>query len=480
MSEDASGAIRSGKLAGRSMWSSIWVLALPILLQQTMAAAVGLVDTILGGQLPQPMVVPALDAIGIGSYIAWFVGIAMTGLGVGGQAVIARAMGSGDRAESHRALGQSVVLSVAWGAAVGVMLWYAVEPVALVCRMHGEAKEFLFVYVRVIACSMPAAGLMLVGSMCLYGAGETTLPAIIAFAVNVVNILVAWALSGVDISFNGWTLFNPFSFDLNVAGIAGGTAFSYLCGAIMTLAALARGVRDLRLETRDLPLDRSMCRRLVAVGTPGFLDSMMMWSANIVVLLVIGMVASAEGAAGVPREGLQGAHLIAVRWEAFSYLPGFAVGTAAGALAGQYLGAGNPRMAERAILACTAVGCSLMGAMGLLFIFGGSLLTGLISDEAVHRAEVPALLLIAGLVQVPFASGIVMRQGLRGVGDTRWTFIITTVSSFGIRLPIAWLFGVLLQLGLRGVWIGLCGEIVIRGVFFAWRFFHGGWKKLRV
>lgn len=474
------GAIRSGKLAGRSMWSSIRVLALPILIQQTMAAAVGLVDTILGGQLPRPMVVPALDAIGIGSYITWFVGIAMTGLGVGGQAVIARAMGSGDRSESHRALGQSVVLSVAWGAVVGVLLWYAVEPVAFACRMHGEAKQFLFEYVRVIACSMPAAGLMLVGSMCLYGAGETTLPAIIAFAVNVVNIAVAWALSGVDLRLGGGVLANPFPFDLHVAGIAGGTAFSYLCGALMTLWALARGVRDLRLETRDLPLDRAMCARLVSVGAPGFFDSMMMWSANIVVLLVIGMVAAAEGAAGSPREGLQGAHLIAVRWEAFSYLPGFAVGTAAGALAGQYLGAGNPDMARRAILACTLVGCAIMGALGLVFMFGGAGLTAMISDETVHRAEAPALFFIAGLVQIPFASGIVMRQGLRGVGDTRWTFIITTVSSFGIRLPAAWLFGVVLGLGLRGVWIGLCGEIVLRGVFFAWRFFHGGWKTVKV
>src|SRR5262245_58083092 len=74
---EVTGEIRSGKLAGRSMWSSICVLALPILIQQMMAACVGLVDTILGGQLPRHMVVPALDAIGIGSYITWFVGIAM-------------------------------------------------------------------------------------------------------------------------------------------------------------------------------------------------------------------------------------------------------------------------------------------------------------------------------------------------------------------------------------------------------------------
>ena len=145
----------------------------------------------------------------------------------------------------------------------------------------------------------------------------------------------------------------------------------------------------------------------------------MMWSANLLVLLVIGMVAAAEAVDGVPKEGLQGAHLIAIRWESFSFLPGFAVGTAAGALAGQYLGARNTRMARISILACTGVAMVIMGALGLVFIFGGDILTRIISDQPVHRQETPTLLVICGTVQVFFAITMVLRQGLRGVGDTR-------------------------------------------------------------
>ena len=32
------GQIRAGRLAGKSMWAAIWILSLPILLQQLMAA----------------------------------------------------------------------------------------------------------------------------------------------------------------------------------------------------------------------------------------------------------------------------------------------------------------------------------------------------------------------------------------------------------------------------------------------------------
>jgi putative MATE family efflux protein len=476
----SSGEIRSGKLAGRSMRSAIWILALPILIQQTMAACVGLVDTIFAGHLPPAMVVSALDAIGIGSYVTWFVVIAMTGLGAGGQAIIARAMGAGDHAESHLALGHAVVLSLAWGVVVGLVMWVGASPLADLCRLGSDAADMLVVYVRIIAYAMPAAALMMVGAMCLYGAGETVMPSVIAVGVNIVNIAVSWALSGVDLTVGSWTLVNPFGFDLHLAGIAWGTSCSFVSGAVATLWVLKRGVKDLRLERRDLRIQRPMTLRIVRVGLPGFADSIMMWVANLLVLVVIGMVAAAEAIDGVPKEGLQGAHLIAIRWESFSFLPGFAVGTAAGALAGQYLGAGNTAMARKSILTCTGIGIVLMGALGLVFILGGTGLTRIISDQPVHLAETPELLAICGVVQVFFAVTMVLRQGLRGVGDTRWTFLITTFASWGLRLPAAWLFGVYMGMGLRGIWLGLCGEIVLRAVLFAWRFQHGGWMRIRV
>ena len=474
------GQIRLGKLAGRSMRSAIWVVALPVLVQQTMAALIGLVDTILAGRLPGQIIVGALDAISIGSYVTWFVLIAMTGLGLGGRAVIARAMGAGERAESHGALGQAVLLSLVWGGFVGVVLWLGCYPLAAMCRLTPAASELLVDYVQIISYAMPLAGLMVVGSMCLYGAGETTLPSLIAVSVNIINVFVSWALSGVDIAFGTWTLVNPFPFDLELVGIAMGTATSYLFGGAMIFWVLVRGVRDLRLEAREVSLDRAMSWRIVRVGLPGFMDSIMMWTANLLVLVVIGMVAVMEAVDGAPKEGLQGAHLIAIRWESFSFLPGFAMGTAAGALAGQYLGAQNPRMAERAILACTGIGVVIMGGLGVVFMVGGDLLTQVISHEPIHRAETPPLLFICGTVQIFFAITMVLRQGLRGVGDTTWSFLITTLASFGLRLPAAWLLGVYMGLGLKGVWLGLSGEIVIRAVLFSARLYHGGWKRIRV
>jgi MATE family multidrug resistance protein len=477
------GTIKAGKLAGKGMWAAIWIVAIPVLLQQLMQACVGMVDKLLGGQLPDSVRLDALDGIGLGTFVGWFIMIAMTGLGVGGQVIIARSMGSGDRREAGVALGQSVTLSLVWGAIVGAVLWFAATPLADLAGLTPAATHWCEVYVRTIAVGMPFCGLMSVGTMCLHGAGESAKPLHISIVVNIVNTLGSWFISGIDLHLGSLHIANPFPHDpatWGVFGIAAGTTLCYIVGGIATFVVLKRGVKDLRLELPHLRLDWLMSWRITSVGIPNFFEGFVMWAVQLVVMKFIGMASVAREAGGLAKGGLIGAHTIAVQWEAFSFLPGFAMGTAAGAVAGQYLGAGSPKLARKAIWACTFVGMAIMGSLGIVFMTAGSFLTRLISIEPVHLDVVPQCLFICGVVQVFFALLMVIRNGLRGVGDTRWLLYITMGSCCFIRIPLAYIFGVYLALGLPGIWIGLCTELVTRGLFFLSRFLWGGWDRLRV
>lgn len=462
------------------MSSAIWVLAWPVLIQQLLQAFVGMTDKLLAGRLGSGEQVAALDAIGIGSYIGWFIGIAMSGLGIGGQALIARAMGAGDGQLAHRALGQAMSMSMMWGAFVAVVLWFSAEPLGRATGLDERALDGLVLYLRVLAVSMPFAGLMLVGAQCLHGAGETTWPAAIAIIMNIVNVVASWLLSGVDVTIQlagrSLTLADPLGLDYGIAGIAAGTSIGYFVGAVCTVFVLVRGVKDLALRRSALPLERPLLARIVRIGVPNFAEGISMWAVNLFVLVFIGIVAKQQSGG----TGLQGAHIIAVQWEAFSFLPGFAIGSAAGTLAGQYLGAGRPDLARRAILACTGIAVVVMGSIGVIFITQGELLTSIISDTPVHLDTVPHLLLIGGSMQIFFAITMVIRQGLRGVGDTKWCLIITTLSSYAVRLPATYILGVMLGLGLQGIWIGLCGEFVVRATLFSLRFRHGGWTRIKI
>jgi len=483
------GQIQSGKLAGKTLRQAIWIVALPVLIQQTLGAFVGLIDKMLAGGLPKDIVVASLDGLGIGSYVGWLIAIAMTGMGIGGQALIARAIGGGKTDEASHALGQALTLGVLWSVLVAVVMYFVAPVLAEICGLQGDATIACVQYVRMLCIALPGTALMMVGAMCLQGAGETLWPAIIGVVVNIVNVVFSWLLSGATITIAGRAFVSPLEMNWYVEGIAAGTVIGWAVGGLLTLWVVTRGVKDLKLRHEHVPVHRGMSRRVIRIGLPNFFEGLSMWSANLVCLWIIGLVAGIAATTGsiwtldgllplaTGGEGLVGAHVISIQWEAFSFLPGFAIGTAAAALAGQYLGAGNEAMARKAVWTCVGLGMVVMGSLGIVFIFAGSFLTSIVSDEPVYMSLVPDLLVVCGVMQIFFAMSMVVRQALRGLGDTTWVFWITTASSYGIRLPMAWVFGIVFEWGLVGVWIGLCGEMVFRAMFFLCRFTWGGWAK---
>lgn len=492
------GRIRSGRLAGLSMWQAIWVLSWPVLIESSLGSLVGLTDTTLAAGLSQS----ATDAIGGTAYFMWFVNLVGMALGVGATALIARAMGKGRLAIANAAVGQSAIMGLVAGVLVGVLIALAAPTIADWLSLQGSAHNLAVSYLRITAIAVPAQTFLSIGIACCRGAGDSVRPLVVMALVNVCNIVASIGLSGVDLAVGSLdktsgevrrtVLFhNPLGFDMGLDGVAWGTAIGWTVGAILMLGLLVRGSHGVRLRARRLRLHWHTARRLLRIGLPNFLETLGMWIGNFLTILMVGWLKT---------PGLLGAHIVAIRIEAFSFLPGFAMSLAAATLAGQYLGARSPRLARIAVHRTTAIGAALMGAFGLCFIFFGSRITGLLTQLPVHLELVPQLLIVCGLVQVPFAMSIIYRSALRGAGDTNVVMWITWISTYAIRLPLAWLFcGVEIPLPggavipnpaplqswwgihpLVGFWIGLCAELILRAILFTGYFLSDRWTTAKV
>lgn len=495
--DESTGRIRSGKLAGLSMGQAIWVLSWPVLIESFLNSLVGVTDTVLSAGVSEA----ATDAIGAAAYFLWFIGLIGMALGVGGTALISRAVGKGRTAAAGTVVAQCVTLSVLSGIGVGLFVAAVASTVADWMNLQGEAARSAILYIQVTAIAVPMQTLLAVGISCCRGAGDSMRPLGAMIVVNLVNLVFAFMLSGVDLATaasgpGGETvrrvwLANPFGFDLGVAGIAWGTVIAWTVGAMLIVGFLARGVHGVKLRRRRLAPHWHTIRRLVKVGVPNFLETFGMWLGNFLTILMVGWMKS---------PGALGAHMVAVRVEAFSFLPGFAMSLAAATLAGQYLGAGSPRLARRAVWRCTWIACALMGLTGAVFIAWPRALVGLLSQQEVHLNLAPPLLVIAGLVQAPFAVSIVLRSALRGAGATTQAMWITWICTWLVRLPLAWLCcgvdcplpggGMIVNPAplqswwgvrpLEGFWIGLCLEILARAIAFLVVFVRGSWARMKV
>lgn len=480
------------------MGSAILVLSWPILVESFLQSLVGLTDTVFASGLSDAGA--GTDAVGGAAYILWFIGLVVQAIGVGATALISRAVGGRSIGVANAAVGQTLLLALLAGVVVGVVILLAAAPAAALLNLTPSASEAFRTYVMINAFGVPFSSILFSGIACARGAGESLRPLWSMVAVNTVNVLASWVLAGVDLTVarvvegeivRRTLLANPFPFDLGVSGIAWGTVLGHMVGAAIVIRMLARGTGGVRLKRSRLRPHWPTLHRLIRIGVPNFFETLGMWAGNFLVILIVGLMGGAGG-------GTVGAHFIAIRIEAFSFLPGFAFGAAAATLAGQYLGAGSPALAARAVWICTFGASLLMGLLGVVFVLFPHELTGLVSPQAVHLDLVPPLLVVTGFVQVPFAISIVLRQALRGAGDVRAAMWITWAMTYGVRLPLVYLLSdVAIPLpqalgggqlehpigwgwGLTGVWVALCVEILARAIAFLVRFSRGRWQQARV
>ena len=454
-----------GKLAGLSLPRQVYVLAVWPFFQQLLNWLVSAVDTAVAGRLS----VEATNAIGVTGYIGWLMGLLSMAVGSGAAALIARAVGGRHRGLANAGLGQAMLIALVWGTVIGVGLYIGAP---WICRATGLTDQSLVLavlYLRILAVSAPLGALLFVGSMSLSAAGDTRSPFWVMLAVNVVNVGATLTLV--------WLGFG-------VAGIAIGTSVAFGLGGLVTVAVLLRAGGPIRLRAFRLQPHAHTIRRILRVAAPNLVDRLGHWLGNFVVLMIVGVIAARQLAAAGGDAGeesaLWGAHIVAIRIEAISFLPGMAFAVAAATLAGQYLGAGNAAMARRAALLCWALGAGLMTVMGLTFVLFPTAWARLMTDQPELLALSPQLVRICGFVQIGFGSYLILSEAMRGAGDTRWPMVLSNLSTWGVRLPMVVLFGLVFEWGLVGVWYALCGELMFRGAIFTARFLHGGWMKVRV
>ncbi|MCA9164633.1 MAG: MATE family efflux transporter [Planctomycetales bacterium] len=447
-------------------------LAMPVLAEQLLNMLVGLVDTWLAGRYLEQ---PHLAAIGLMSYVLWLLPAMFAAVAIGATALVSRFTGARDRTSVDQATHQAFVLGAL--AAVLATLVAAIGYVRFIdiMQLQGDARPLALHYTRYLLPVIPAIMIQQVGVACLHGAGDTVTGLVVMTIVNVVNVAISTTLViGLGPAPQlGWT------------GLAIGTATAHVVGAVLILAALIRGRAGLSLRLSLLRPDWSMMRRLLRIGVPGGLDMAAILFCHLWYLSIINALGTVEAAA----------HGLGVRIESLAFLPGSAFQVAAATLAGQALGAGDPRRASRGVWLSVLVGGSLMCAAALAFFFAGDWLTRLFLGRHsldVARLTVPLLKIVA-FSTPPLAVAMILFGGLRGAGDTRGPLAITITGLLVVRIPLAYWFayeqttlpllGITLPgLGLSviGAWYAMLIDTVVRTLLTLLRFWRGKWRELVV
>jgi Na+-driven multidrug efflux pump len=164
------------------------------------------------------------------------------------------------------------------------------------------------------------------------------------------------------------------------------------------------------------------------------------------------------------------AHQVGLNIESLSFLPGLGFAKSATALVGQRLGARDPAGARRSARQANLLASAIMTTLGASFaLFPKAWVVLFTSDAGVLAYSVP-LLTAMGLLQLPLAIAMVTSGALRGAGETHVVLAAAIVGGWLIRLPLAYLGGVVANLGMTMVWMTMILDWIVRCAIVSWRF----------
>lgn len=444
-----------------SVRRTLLYLALPVLAEQILTTLIGLVDTYLAGRISPA----ATSAIGLAAYVDWLASMLLMLIGTGTTALVARYEGSGDHQRANHFANQSLTLAGILGVAVFFLIYSLAPWFAEYCRMTGESYDITVTYLRVDAVGHMLMAPTLVGCAALRGVGNMRTPMMIFAVINVVNVIASCSLV------YGW---GPAP-TLGVNGIVGGTVIARITGAMILLVILCAGDAGVMIRRGELPIVWASTQRILRIGIPAAVDGAIMWSGHFMFLAIISRLADPP-----LGEIYFATHIIAMRVEAFVYLPAVAWAAATATMIGQSLGALDPRRAMRVghegVLQCVLLSVGIASC----FFFGSQFIFEQMSADPMVQAAGVRPFRILAMFQPLLVTSIVYVGALRGAGDTRFPLLITIVGALFIRIPVGYTFGIIEQWGLLGAWMGMFSDMLWRAGASWARYVRGAWIRTQV
>jgi len=436
---------------------AIIILALPAIGEMTLNTLLGVSDTIMISRLIGK---DALSAVGFANQIVFTLIFVFSSFNVGAVSMIARAFGEKDFKKLNKIGGQAVSINLIIGAVITVLAIVGAKSIFSIYDMTESVRSLTLEYYYIIIVGMIFMFISFSYASILRGAGDTLTPLIITTIANILNIIGNYVLI---------TGFGPFP-KLGIAGAAWSTTFSRMLATVIYTYVLFIKKNEVHLKLKYLRLSKNIIKPLWKISYPGAVEQALMQISFIVTGVFISQLDTVSEAS----------FRILVNIESLSFMPAVGLSIAAATLVGKALGEKDINKALDIGYTSAAISVLWGIIMGAIFMAcPGALLKVFTNDVELILVSVGVMFALA-INQPMLNFMIVMSGSLRGAGDTRNVMIITLLRVWLIFVPVSYVFVILLNQGVIGIWYGEIISFIIFSIVIFLRFHRKKWTNIQV
>lgn len=429
-------------------------LALPIIGGMLSQNVLNLVDAAMVGSFGDA----ALAGVGLGGFANFLLSSFILGLSAGVQAMAARRVGEGRRDATAVPLNGglliALIVAVPWSA---VLIALAPRYFPLLASDPTVVAEGV-PYLRARLVAMVAMGMNFSFRGYWNAVDKSILYMRTIISMHVLNIFLNWV-------FIFGNLGSP---ELGATGAGVASAISTFFGTASYFVLGQRHAREGGFM-HGLP-DRATVQQMLRLAAPAGVQQFFFAAGMTVFLALVARMGTPELAATK----------VIIDLLLVGILPGLGFGLAAASLAGQALGRGDPEDAKQWGWDVTKMAIIVVGTMSIPAIVAPDLILAVFIRDPGTLAIATLPLRIVALSLFVDCIGMVLMNALLGVGDMKRVTIISTSYQWLIFLPVVYVVGPMLGLGLAVVFATQVGYRVLQSATFALMWKVGRWQTIKL
>lgn len=339
------------------------------------------------------------------------------GLSSGATVVISQFYGARKADKVHWAVHTSIAFSVI-GGIIFMIVGLVGSPWALeTMKTPEDVMGHAVVYIRIYFLGIIVNLVYNMGAGILRAVGDSRRPLYFLIASCFTNIILDVLLVAV--------------LRMGVAGAALATITSQLLSAILVVRALMKTDDMYKLEWKKVRIDQRMLQRIVRIGIPAGMQSVMYNISNVIIQAGVNTLGTDNVTAWATYGKVDGLYWMMIN----------ALGISATTFVGQNFGAGRLDRVRKGAGACMVIGVVLTASVGVVLYNGGHLLVELFTTDRQVQAISMDLLHFMVPTFITYIAIEILSGTLRGVGDAWMPLVITGIGVCAVR--VLWIMFVL-------------------------------------
>ncbi|WP_053365201.1 MATE family efflux transporter [Bacillus sp. FJAT-27245] len=431
----------------------LFALTWPIFIESFLHMLMGSTDTFMLSYVSDE----AVAAVGVANQLVFFTILIFGFVATGTTVLVSQNLGAGLVKDARRISGISISLNLIFGVAISALVVLFKGSFLTLFGLTPEIHRLAEQYLAIVGATLFTQALLVTASSILRANGFSKEAMMISILMNIIhlagNSVLIYGLFGMP--------------QMGIQGVAISTAVSRAIAVIMIFWLLYKRL-PVKIKKEDYTnFSPVFIKKILKIGIPSAGENLVYNTSQMAITAIIALL---------------GAMALTTRvytWNIMAFMMLFAIALGQGTqiLVGYRVGAGDYNGAYHRLLKSLKWSLVMTIAVVIPMVIFRESLLGIFTDNNKIITEGAKLLLLGLILEPGRTFNIVIIAALRAAGDANFPVKMAFVSMWGIGVPVAYLLGITMGMGLVGIWIAFIADEWFRGIIMYYRWKSRVWES---